>query len=109
MIRGRLGLGSLAVRILMRLEPDGVGFRSKKQRRNGLATQEFYTLLHRWNCAKTAPAFFAGEVVLAASRKSKRFWVWLSVGVVLIVAIAGVALARLVKGSSIDPRSEERR
>jgi HlyD family secretion protein len=43
------------------------------------------------------------EVLVAASRKSKRFWVWLGVGVVLILAMAGVGLARLVKGGSIDP------
>jgi HlyD family secretion protein len=43
------------------------------------------------------------EVVVAASRKSKRFWILLSVGVVLILAMAGVGLARLVKGGSIDP------
>ncbi len=39
---------------------------------------------------------------MAASRKSKRFWILLSVGVVLILAMAGVGLARLVKGGSID-------
>jgi HlyD family secretion protein len=43
------------------------------------------------------------EVVVAASRKSKRFWILLSVGVVLVLAMAGVGLARLVKGGSIDP------
>jgi HlyD family secretion protein len=43
------------------------------------------------------------EVVVAASRKSKRFWIWMSVGIVLILAMAGVGLARLVKGGSIDP------
>ena len=40
---------------------------------------------------------------MAAARKSKRFWIWLSVGVVLILGVAGVGLARLVKGSTIDP------
>jgi HlyD family secretion protein len=43
------------------------------------------------------------EVVVAATRKSKRFWILMSVGVVLILGVAGVGLARLVKGSSIDP------
>ncbi len=38
-----------------------------------------------------------------ASRKSRKFWIWLSVGVFLILAMAGVGLARLVKGGSIDP------
>jgi len=41
---------------------------------------------------------------VAASRRGKRFWIWLSVGVVLFVGfvVGGIALARLVKGSSID-------
>ena len=41
---------------------------------------------------------------MAASRRGKRFWIWLTIGVVLIVGLVagGVALARLVKGSSID-------
>jgi HlyD family secretion protein len=38
-----------------------------------------------------------------AARKSKRFWIWIAVGVVVIVAAAGVALARMVSGGSIDP------
>jgi HlyD family secretion protein len=42
---------------------------------------------------------------VAASRRGKRFWIWLTVGVVLFVGLVagGIALARLVKGSSIDP------
>jgi len=40
---------------------------------------------------------------VAGSRKSKRFWVLLSVGVVLILAVAGFGLARMVKGSPLDP------
>ncbi len=40
---------------------------------------------------------------MAAARRSKRFWIWLSVGVVLILLVAGAALARMVKGSAIDP------
>jgi len=40
---------------------------------------------------------------VAAARRSKRFWIWLSVGVVLILLVAGAALARMVKGSAIDP------
>jgi HlyD family secretion protein len=41
---------------------------------------------------------------VAASRRGKRFWIWLSIGVVLFVGLVagGIALARLVKGSSID-------
>ena len=42
---------------------------------------------------------------MAASRRGKRFWIWLTVGVVLFLGLVagGIALARLVKGSSIDP------
>jgi HlyD family secretion protein len=40
---------------------------------------------------------------VAASRKSKKFWIWLGIGVVLIVLLAGVALARVYKGTAIDP------
>ncbi len=40
---------------------------------------------------------------MAASRKSKRFWIWLGLGVVLVVAFAGVALARMASSGSIDP------
>jgi HlyD family secretion protein len=43
------------------------------------------------------------EVLVAASRKSKKFWIWLSVGVVVVLALAGFGLARLARGSSIDP------
>ncbi len=42
---------------------------------------------------------------MAASRRGKRYWIWLTVGVLLFVGlvVGGIALARLVKGSSIDP------
>jgi len=42
---------------------------------------------------------------VATSRRGKRFWIWLTVGVVLFLGlvVGGIALARLVKGSSIDP------
>jgi HlyD family secretion protein len=39
---------------------------------------------------------------VAASRRKKAFWIGLSVVVVLILVAAGLGLARLVKGSSID-------
>jgi HlyD family secretion protein len=42
------------------------------------------------------------EGFVAASRKSRKFWIWLSVVVVVVVLVAGVALARLAKGSTID-------
>jgi HlyD family secretion protein len=44
-----------------------------------------------------------GEALVVASRKSKRFWIGLSVIVVAVLAGAGFALARLVNGASIDP------
>jgi HlyD family secretion protein len=40
---------------------------------------------------------------VAAARKSKKFWIWLGIGVLLVVAIAGFGLSRLVSGTSIDP------
>ncbi len=40
---------------------------------------------------------------MAASRKNKRFWIWLACGIVLVVAVAGVALAKLASGTTIDP------
>jgi HlyD family secretion protein len=39
---------------------------------------------------------------VAASRKSKKFWIWLSVGAVVVVLIAGFGLAKIVKGTTID-------
>jgi HlyD family secretion protein len=42
-------------------------------------------------------------LVVAASRRSKRFWIWLVAGVVLVVLVLGVALTRLARGSAIDP------
>ena len=40
---------------------------------------------------------------MAASRKSRKFWIWLIVAGVLVVMVLGVAAAHLAKGSSIDP------
>jgi len=39
---------------------------------------------------------------VAASRKSKKFWIWLSIGGVLVILVAGLGLARVVKGTAID-------
>lgn len=38
-----------------------------------------------------------------AARKSRRLWIWISLGVFVVVVGAAVALARMVSGSSIDP------
>jgi len=38
-----------------------------------------------------------------AAKKTKKFWIWLGAGVLLLVVILGVALTMLAKGSSIDP------
>jgi HlyD family secretion protein len=40
---------------------------------------------------------------VAASRKSKKFWIWLIAAAVVVVLVAGMGLARMVKGTSIDP------
>jgi HlyD family secretion protein len=40
---------------------------------------------------------------VAASRKSKKFWIWLSVIIVVVVLLLGFGLVRMVSGSSLDP------
>jgi HlyD family secretion protein len=40
---------------------------------------------------------------VAASRKSKKFWIWLIAGIVVVVALLGFGWARMVSGSSLDP------
>lgn len=40
---------------------------------------------------------------MAATRKKKRFWIWLAVGASVVVLLLGVGLARLARGSAIDP------
>ena len=40
---------------------------------------------------------------MAASRKSKRFWIWLGSGAAVVVLVLVFALVRLAKGTSIDP------
>jgi HlyD family secretion protein len=47
--------------------------------------------------------FFIELGVPVAARKNKRFWIWLSLGVLLLVVVAGVALARLASRTSVDP------
>ena len=38
-----------------------------------------------------------------AAKKSRRLWIWVTLGVFVVVVGAAVALARMVSGSSIDP------
>ncbi len=40
---------------------------------------------------------------MAASRKSKKFWIWLGVGIFIVVLLVGIGLKHLVSGTSIDP------
>ncbi len=40
---------------------------------------------------------------MAASRKSKRFWIWLGIAGVVIIAVAGTAVMHLARGTQIDP------
>ncbi|MGA2558563.1 MAG: efflux RND transporter periplasmic adaptor subunit [Terracidiphilus sp.] len=39
---------------------------------------------------------------MAAARRSRKFWIWLSAGILVVVAVAGLGLARLAKGSGVD-------
>jgi HlyD family secretion protein len=41
--------------------------------------------------------------IVAAARKSKKFWIWLSLGGVVVVLLGAFGLARLVKGTTLDP------
>jgi HlyD family secretion protein len=40
---------------------------------------------------------------VAASKKSKKFWIWLGSAAVVVVLLLGVMAARMVKGTQIDP------
>ena len=40
---------------------------------------------------------------MAASRKNRKLWIWLSIVAVVVVVLAGTGLMRLAKGSSVDP------
>jgi HlyD family secretion protein len=42
------------------------------------------------------------EGFVAAARRSRKFWIWLSAGILVVVAVAGLGLARLAKGSGVD-------
>jgi HlyD family secretion protein len=40
---------------------------------------------------------------VATSRKSRKFWIWLSLGGMIVVLLAGLGLSRLVRGTTLDP------
>ena len=40
---------------------------------------------------------------MAASKKGKKFWIWIGSAVLLVLIVFGVMAARLVKGAQIDP------
>ena len=40
---------------------------------------------------------------MAASRKSKKFWIWLIAAGLLVLVVAGLGLAHLVRGATLDP------
>jgi HlyD family secretion protein len=41
--------------------------------------------------------------LVAASRKSKKFWIWLIAAGLLVLVVAGLGLAHLVRGATLDP------
>jgi HlyD family secretion protein len=45
----------------------------------------------------------SSEVQVAASKKGKKFWIWIGSAALLVVLVLGVMAARLVKGTQIDP------
>jgi HlyD family secretion protein len=40
---------------------------------------------------------------VAASRRSRKFWIWLGSAILLVVILLGATAARMVKGTQIDP------
>jgi HlyD family secretion protein len=48
------------------------------------------------------------EDFVAASRRNRRFWLWLSLGILVVVLAGGFGLVRMAKGSSIDPNKMAR-
>jgi HlyD family secretion protein len=85
------------------MERNGAGLRKLKQRTSAVrwcrrAIASVYLRLGQLRLSSRT-----GEVLVVASRKSKRFWIWLGVIVVLVLAGVGFGLARLVNGASIDP------
>ena len=76
--------------------------------KGGLPPSDSSRLLNRFihatqSVTKICSIFTPWEVLVAASRKSKRFWIWLASGAVVVVLLLGVGVARLARGASIDP------
>jgi HlyD family secretion protein len=40
---------------------------------------------------------------VAAAQKSRRFWIWLGAGAVVVLLLTGVGVVRLAKGAGVDP------
>jgi len=40
---------------------------------------------------------------MPASKKSKKFWIWIGSAILLVIVVLGVGAMRLVKGTSVDP------
>ena len=40
---------------------------------------------------------------MAASRKSKKFWIWISLAALVVLVVAGLGVMRLAKGATLDP------
>jgi HlyD family secretion protein len=45
----------------------------------------------------------SSEAQVVASKKGKKFWIWIGSAALLVVLVLGVMAARLVKGTQIDP------
>jgi HlyD family secretion protein len=45
----------------------------------------------------------SSEAQVAASKKGKKFWIWIGSAALLVVLVLGIMAARLVKGTQIDP------
>ena len=70
----------------------------------GLPPSDSSGLLHRFIRATGSCGYHCAlGVPVAASRKSKRFWIWLGAGIALVAVLLGIGVARLARGSAIDP------
>jgi HlyD family secretion protein len=83
----------------------GTGACPVTMRDGGKLPLSYFGFLHQRIHAKKSCGFLwiSRRFPLAASRKSKRFWIWLGSGGLLVVLVLGIALARLARGASIDP------